>query len=87
MNTSAIQVECDLTQIQGQVEGAKKLLECLPETVQNRLLESFANLGDLGLETETVPAIGACGYILRFRSVALADLCSAARGALNIDCS
>lgn len=78
-----ISVTPDLTEINNQTDECNYLLERLPDGIRNSFAERLANLLDFGLETETLPAAATGSYVLRFRSVALADFCVAARGALN----
>lgn len=80
---TSLTVRIDTASVQQQVAEVLQLLERLPDGVREALLEGFTNLSDFRFETEIVPAVGAGPYILRFRSVALADLCAAALEAMN----
>jgi len=79
----SITVQPDLSVLNEQVAELNSLLERLPEHVRNGFRDRIANLADFLLEIEDIPACETSTYILRFRSVALAELCASARGALD----
>ncbi len=81
----SIEVKCDTDEVQNQLDAMRSLLERLPESVRNTFLERIANLADFGIETETLPATEANTIVLRFRSVALGELCAAALRAADCD--
>jgi hypothetical protein len=78
-----IQVQFDLTPVNRQIEELKQLLECLPDGLRDGFGSRIADLADFGLETETLPATATGSYVVRVRSVALAELCTAAAGAAD----
>lgn len=87
MTAQFLSVDFDLTQIERQVAELKSLLERLPDGVRDSFRSRIADLLDFGIETETLPATDTSTFVLRFRSVALADLCAAAARAADENCS
>ena len=85
MALATVQIQVDTAGLQSQIDQLLEALEGLPELVLDGFLGQLANLSDFGLETEDIPASGAGCLVLRFRSVALAELRVAALRALDGD--
>lgn len=79
------EMQMDCAPVDKQIAELRGLLDRLPEGVRDSFLDRVANLGDFGLQTETLPADRTGRIVLRFRSAALAELCAAAVRAADGD--
>lgn len=78
-----LSISIDASPLQAQIDELRLLLERLPDSVAEPLVQRALDLVDFALETEQVPALAAGDLVLRCRSVALAELSAAATACLS----